>query len=354
MASHRRPHKPLPLRAQPRLFSRSLVPPAPLARLFTAAVGALAVAAASLIGSQPAAAQPSVAEIERQIDTEWHKLEPVIEQHNLTRTQLATRKKKAAELAKKIRPLQLQVNIASARVGEFAAMQYKGGNVSAANAIVSGSSPTEFAEQLQLLDQFAKLQQDEISNVVELKAKYDAQKAPLDAMIADLTKTEKQLAVRADQIDAEIDKLEKLRLAAYGSAGGGTGNLKPVPCPPSYPGGDASKVIKFACAQIGKPYQWGADGPGSYDCSGLTMMAWAEAGVGLPHNAAAQRGAVKSVNRSDLRAGDLVFYSGLSHVGLYAGKVNGTHWIVHAPRSGKPVQMRKMDEGSIHSYGRPS
>jgi cell wall-associated NlpC family hydrolase len=115
-------------------------------------------------------------------------------------------------------------------------------------------------------------------------------------------------------------------------------------------------VIRFACAQIGKPYVWGAEGPGSYDCSGLTLRAWAQVGVGLPHNAAAQRRAVKSVSRSQLRPGDLVFYyADLHHVAMYAGKINGTDWIVHASQSGEPVQMRKMDAGgNIHSYGRPS
>jgi cell wall-associated NlpC family hydrolase len=315
----------------------------------------VAVAAAALAGAQPVAAEPSVAEIENQIDTAWHKLEPIIEQHNLTRTQLASKKKAAAKLAKKIQPLELQVNIAMSRVGELAALQYKGGAVSAANSLVSGSSPTRLAERLQILDHFAKRQKSDIRNVMDLKAKYDAQKAPLDALIVGLTKAEKQLGTKAKQIDAEIDKLGKLRLQAYGSGGGGTGELKPVPCPTTYPGGDASAVIKFACAQIGKPYVWGASGPGSYDCSGLTQAAWAKAGVGLAHNAAAQRNQVKSVSRSNLRAGDLVFYySGLSHVGMYAGKANGTDWIVHASQSGEPVQMRKMDDGNIHSYGRPS
>jgi cell wall-associated NlpC family hydrolase len=310
--------------------------------------------AVTLPGAQPALAQPSVAALEKQIDTAWHKLEPIIEQHNLTRTQLAARKKKAAALGKQIEPLQLQVNIAMSRVGEFAALQYKGGNVSAANAIVSGDSPTRLAERLQILDQFAKRQQAEIRNVVELRDRYNSQKAPLDAMIADLTTTEKQLAAKAKQIDAEIAKLEKLRRQAYGTSGG-TGSLRPVPCPATYPGGDAGKVIRFACAQIGKPYYWGAEGPGSYDCSGLTMRAWAQADVGLPHNAAAQRSATRSVSRANLRPGDLVFYySGLSHVGMYAGKVNGTDWIVHASRAGEPVRMRKMDDGNIHSYGRPS
>jgi cell wall-associated NlpC family hydrolase len=321
--------------------------------MFAAAVAAVAVCAGSLLTAAPAAAEPTAAEIEKQLDVAWHKLEPVIEEHNLTRTQLAARKKKAVALAKKIEPLQLQVDIAMTRVGEFAALRYKGGTVSAVNVVVGGGSPTELARQLQILDQFARRQQSEIRNVRDLRDRYARQKRPLDALIVELTKTEAQLGAKAKQIDAEIEKLEKMRLAAYGS-GGGTGALKPVPCPVDYPGGDAGKAIKFACAQIGKPYRWGAEGPGSYDCSGLTMAAWSKAGESLPHNAAAQRNSVKSVSRSELRAGDLVFYSGLSHVGLYAGRVNGTDWIVHAPRSGDDVRMRRMDQGSIHSYGRPS
>ena len=97
-----------------------------------------------------------------------------------------------------------------------------------------------------------------------------------------------------------------------------------------------------------------ADGPDAYDCSGLTMAAWAQAGIKLPHNAKAQRSAVPSISRSELRPGDLVFYySDLHHVAMYAGYINGQHWIVHASRAGVPIKMRLMDNGSIHSYGRP-
>ena len=345
MASHPRPSR-SPSRLAHPPQSRSLL---------AATLSVLAVGTAALLGASPAAAEPTVAQIEQQIDVAWNKLEPVIEQHNLTRTQLAARKKKAAELAKKIQPLQLQVDIAMNRVGAFAALRYKGGDMSAMNAIVSGGSPANFARELQILDQFARRQQSEIRNVQQLRDRFAREKAPLDALVAELTKTEAQLAAKAKQIDAEIKKLEKLRLAAYGS-GNGTGSLKPVPCPVNYPGGDAGTAIRFACAQIGKPYSWGADGPGSYDCSGLTSTAWAKAGVGLPHNARSQRGQVRSVSRSQLRPGDLVFYySDLHHVAMYAGKVNGTDWIVHASRAGVPVQMRKMDSGgNIHSYGRPS
>jgi cell wall-associated NlpC family hydrolase len=109
-------------------------------------------------------------------------------------------------------------------------------------------------------------------------------------------------------------------------------------------------AVSFACAQIGKPYGWGQAGPDAYDCSGLTMAAWAEAGVSLPHNAAAQRDVVSYVDRSDLRPGDLVFYySDLSHMGMYVGG----GWIVHASRAGVPIQMSPIDRSPVHSYGRP-
>jgi cell wall-associated NlpC family hydrolase len=226
---------------------------------------------------------------------------------------------------------------------------YKGGSLSAFNAVLVSGSPTGLVDRVAVLDQFAARQQMQLKNVVELRQRYDAQKAPLLALIADLTKTEAQLAAKEKQINAEIERLQDMRLQAYGSTGG-TGSLRPVACPVSYPGGAAGVAIKFACAQIGKPYRFGAEGPGAFDCSGLVLAAWGRAGVSLPHNAAAQRRATKSVSRAKLRPGDLVFYyNDIHHVGLYAG--NG--WLVHASRAGEPVKMKRVDDAPIHSYGRP-
>jgi cell wall-associated NlpC family hydrolase len=309
----------------------------------------LLTAALLVLTGNPAAAEPTAAQIEQQIDRAWNRLEPVIEQHNLTRQELAAGRKRAAELTEKIRPLEREVDKAMGRVGEFAAFTYKGGNMSALNAVLTTGSPMGLVERVGLLDQYAKRQQAQIRSVVDLKQRYDAQKRPILLLIANLTKTEKQLAAKETQINAEIKRLQELRLAAYGS-GGSTGSLRPVACPVNYPGGAAGIAVRYACAQIGKPYQWGAEGPGSYDCSGLTMAAWAKAGVSLPHNAAAQRRATPRVSRANLRAGDLVFYySDLHHVGMYAGG----GWIVHASRAGEPVQMKRIDNGPVHSYGRP-
>ncbi len=89
----------------------------------------------------------------------------------------------------------------------------------------------------------------------------------------------------------------------------------------------ASAVVDYAMAQVGDPYVWGAVGPDSFDCSGFTMAAWAQAGVSLPHNSSAQMGSGTPVSTDALVPGDLVFYySPVSHVGIYVG--NGQ--IVHA------------------------
>lgn len=316
-------------------------------RILTALIAATTGVGLLLVGA-PAQAQPTVAEIESQIDEVWAELEPTIERHNAVRQDLAAKKKQADELQKKIKPLQIQIDLAMDRVSEFAARSYKGGSPSVFNAILTNGKPTHLADQLELLDQFARRQARDVQAVVDLKNEYAAKKAPLDDLIVELTSTEAQLAAKAKEIDAEVDRLQDLRLEAYGSTNT-LGSLRPAPCPATYPGGAAGKAVTFACAQIGKPYVWGSAGPGSYDCSGLTLAAWAQAGVSLPHNAARQRQVTANVSRDELRPGDLIFYySGLSHVGMYVG--NG--WIVHASQAGEPVQMRKIGS-SVHSYGRP-
>ncbi|WP_236647915.1 C40 family peptidase [Micromonospora sicca] len=316
---------------------------------FTTALAALAGTAVILTGGATAAhADPSVAEIERQIDQDWNKLEPIIEQHNATRQDLAAKRKQAEALAKQIAPLQLQVDLAMGQVGGLAADAYKGDNLSTVNALLGSRSPSDVVTSLELLDRFAHRQQQQVRNVVELRDELAAKKKPLDEMVAQLTRTEAQLATKKKQINAEIAKLDKLRLKIYGSGGGGP--LRPAPCPSGYPGGPAGVAVKFACAQIGKIYVWGAAGPDHFDCSGLTMAAWAKAGVSLPHNARQQHDVTRRVSRSELRAGDLVFYySDLHHVGMYVGG----GWVVHASQSGKPITMKRVDDGQINSYGRP-
>lgn len=106
----------------------------------------------------------------------------------------------------------------------------------------------------------------------------------------------------------------------------------------------AARAIRFACAQLGEPYRWGAEGPSAWDCSGLTMKAWAKAGVHLPHSSRMQYGAGRRVGRSELRPGDLVFfYNPISHVGLYLGGGR----MIHAPHSGDVVRIAPLHRGFV-------
>ncbi|WP_210748804.1 C40 family peptidase [Actinomadura latina] len=101
----------------------------------------------------------------------------------------------------------------------------------------------------------------------------------------------------------------------------------------------AKRALRFARKQIGKPYRWGADGPNAYDCSGLTMAAWRKAGVEIPRVTYGQyRKVDRKVKLTDLKPGDLIFFHGRSHVGLYVGHER----FLHAPHSGARVRINKL------------
>jgi cell wall-associated NlpC family hydrolase len=107
--------------------------------------------------------------------------------------------------------------------------------------------------------------------------------------------------------------------------------------------------VAEAKRQIGKPYQYGAAGPGSFDCSGLTMWSWRAGGVSLPHSSSAQYSATSRVAVSALQPGDLVFYgSPIHHVGIYVG--NGT--MVEASHEGVPVRYASIYRSDLVGAGR--
>ncbi|MGE5829024.1 MAG: NlpC/P60 family protein [Micromonosporaceae bacterium] len=309
------------------------------------------VAFALLLSPSVARAEPTVAEIEQQINAIWADAEPLIEQYNAIHEQYQKNLAKQTALQKQIEPLQRQVELGQVRVGILAAHAYKGGQADAFNAILGSGSPDNLAEQLTLLDQLARDQQRQVAGVAALKAQYDEQKRPIDEIVAQLAAQDADLAARKKVIEDQLRKLQALRIKAYGSTGG-TGSYRPWPCPSEYLPTAGYKAAQFACSQAGKPYVWAAAGPNSYDCSGLTMASWAKVGVFLPHNAAAQRRSMPYVSRANLQIGDLVFfYTDLHHVAIYVG--NGK--IMTAPTFGDHVRMREMDKaGPIHSFGRPN
>jgi cell wall-associated NlpC family hydrolase len=113
----------------------------------------------------------------------------------------------------------------------------------------------------------------------------------------------------------------------------------PVPAAVVAPTHTSQVAVNTALAQIGKPYAWGAAGPGSFDCSGLALYAYKSAGLALPHSAASQARMGTPVARTALQPGDLVFFYANGHVGIYIGNDE----VVHAPTTGDVVKVTKVD-----------
>ena len=147
---------------------------------------------------------------------------------------------------------------------------------------------------------------------------------------------------------AELERRRAAEAAARGSGGGGDPGTPPPNVPA--PNARAQVAVDTAKAQLGKRYSYGSAGPNTFDCSGLTMYAWAAAGVGLPHSSRAQYAALPHVPMDALAPGDLVFYgSPIHHVGIYAG---GGQYI-HAPQTGDVVKVSSIYRSDYAGAGRP-
>jgi len=326
-----------------------------LPRVRRRALAAVVVGVFALVGgllpATQAHAAPSVTDIEAQIDKLWNTLEPLVEQYNGVHYQLQQNQAKQIALSKQMAPLQVQVELTELRVGAMSAQLYMNGPGSNLNALLESGSPATLADQLSSLNQLARDQQKTVASVRDQVNQFTAQKQSLDILVAQQKKQDADLAARKNQITAQLNQLQQLRTQAYGASGSAGGTLKPVNCPYTYIGGKAGTAATKACSLIGHPYGWGDAGPTYYDCSGLTMAAWASAGVSLAHYTVTQHSQTKRISANQLQPGDLVFYgSDLHHVAMYVGG----GWVVHAPKPGDHVRMAQMGAiGSINSYGRP-
>jgi cell wall-associated NlpC family hydrolase len=323
----------------------------PPTRTFSRVLSGVVLSVAVLLTSAGHAyADPTAAQIEAQIEQEWNQLEPIIEQYNQVHSQLMDNQNKATELQKQLLPLQLQVDLAMSRVDDIASRYYVSGQGGKFEAMLTSNSPTDFAEKLMMLNGIAYVENQRIAAVAKSRDKLAADKKTLDTLVAQLGTQDAQLSAKKTDIQARLDSLQKLRLAAYGASGTSGGTLKPVPCPQTYLPGKGGVAASKACSLIGHAYSWGAAGPKYYDCSGLTMTAWAAAGVTLGHFTDWQWSESKPITAAQLQPGDLIFfYSDHHHVGIYIG--NG--WMVHAPTTGDYVREAQIAGRPVSGYRRP-
>ena len=264
----------------------------------------------------------------------------------------------AAKLQQRIDALQARISSDACAMdalgrslGMQAALQYEGGGMSGLELLMD-SSPSAYLNKALAGNEIADEDARTFRALTGERARLAADRQLVDAALAeqqaavDAAHAHKDEALAAAQAAQEIfDALTAAGRAAATAAGEGL-NPGQVHLSAVAPNARAAAAVAYAESKVGDPYAFGSAGPGAFDCSGLTMTAWARGGVALPHNAAAQASMLPAVAVAELEPGDLVFYSygggAIAHVALYVG--NGL--AVHAPRPGQDVQY-----GNVFSIG---
>ena len=309
-------------------------------RLVTGLLGLVAIVSVSLAPTTPTYAEPDIDDVQARVDTLYHQAEVAQERYNDAKLAHKDIEADLAALKKDEATQQSKVDKMSSSVTENLAAQYEGQNISATGQLVLADDPDQFLSELTTLDTYNDVQADAVADFTREAEKLDARRSATQVSAAELAKTEKTLGKEKASVDAKLTEAKDLlgKLKAEERARMETASRSSQPrLPANVPvSGRAAAAVNYALAQVGDAYVYGAAGPSAFDCSGLTMMAWAQAGVGLPHSSSAQMGSGTPVSSSSLQPGDLVFYySPVSHVGIYIGGGR----IVHAANPSSGVQV---------------
>lgn len=294
----------------------------------------------------PAQAEPTIADVKTQVDTLYHQAEAAQERVNDHKLRLKELKSDLTSLQSDEQREETNLESVRSQVRQQVVDQYQGQTISTVGQVVTSEDPAAFLDQLSTLSSVNSIQAGVYATYDDASAAYKLRRKATNERAADIGKTTQALEAEKATIDTKLaeakkvlDKLEKKereKLFASASSADAAAADSALSAMDGKTSGRAQAAIKFAMSQLGDSYVFGAAGPNSWDCSGLMMVAWAQAGVGLPHSSRMQAGMGTPVSTSALQPGDLVFYySPVSHVGMYIG--NGQ--IVHAanPRAGVKV-----------------
>ena len=272
--------------------------------------------------------------------------EQLSEQLNQAKIDIATAQRQVVTDTRAADLAQQHLRTAQQQLAISLASQYKSASFSRTVALLSSNSTENYLQTVQTMNLLTEHQSEVATMAANAISTANAATAKAKAAVTAANQKQAQLTKRQQALKAEVSKYQAL-LATL-TAAERVRYFNPTP-PPSQAAviqvfsssggtgsGNANTAVQAARAQLGKPYEWGAAGPNSYDCSGLTMYAWGQAGVSLPHSAADQQGIGTSVAQSDLQPGDLVFFgSPAYHVAIYIGD----GMIIHAPTSGDVVKI---------------
>ncbi|MFE0647666.1 NlpC/P60 family protein [Streptomyces sp. NPDC059534] len=340
MASHRRPKQP----------SRARV-------TVLTVTAAAAVAFTAQSGAQAAPAQPKIDEVKSKVDKLHHEAEEATEQYNLAEERRGKLQTEIGNLQDKVARGQQELNTLRDQIGSVASAQYRSGGIDPALQLFLSADPDTYLDKASAIDQLSAQQADVLTSIQAKQRTLAQQRAEATTKLADLEDVRKTLAAKKKKFQgklaearkllntltaAEKAKIQEQEQRASRDAGERVDLGNEVPA-----NGFGAAALAAADTRVGMPYASGHEGPGSFDCSGLTQWSYGKAGIDLTRTTYTQQNDGTKIGRSQLKPGDLVFFNGLQHVGLYAG--NNT--VLHAPYSGAYVRYESMNTLGSFQFG---
>ncbi len=302
-------------------------------------------------------APTTAADAQAQVDQVQREAEALTEQWHAAQDNLTARQRDITKMQAAVGPAQALAAAAKAdeetyrkQVDVVAMATFDGGNLDQLDAMLAARSPQDFLDQMSALETISSDYKDVLDTLVAKSGDADrAQSAAATAVgraqaAADqANQAEQDLAARKRDAEMRIGQAEQM-LRALTPAERSARNGPVVVAPVIFGAGIGVAALRAAASQLGKPYVWGAEGPRSYDCSGLTSWAFAQAGVTLPRSSSQQAMVGTPVSWNNLQPGDLVFYyHPVSHVGIYAG--DGV--FLNAPESGDVVRYQMLSPSNF-------
>ncbi|MEO9324736.1 NlpC/P60 family protein [Nocardioides sp. C4-1] len=294
------------------------------------------------MSSSPAHAEPDIDDVQARVDKLYHEAEQASERYNDTKIELDGLRDDLGSLKADEKRAEAALDSVRADARQSIRRSYTRSDLSVVSRIITDGDPSALLSEMSALSSYRQVQDgvfdDYATGLEALDIRREATQqrvdrlADLEAKLGEEKETVEGKLAESKELLGELKEEERRELLSRGST------RIPSDVPAS---GRAAAAVQYAMAQVGDAYVWGAAGPDAFDCSGFTMMAWAQAGVGLPHSSSMQYNTGTRVAASDLQPGDLVFYySPISHVGMYIG--NGM--IVHAANPSSGVRVSPLYE----------
>ncbi|ELP67330.1 NlpC/P60 family protein [Streptomyces turgidiscabies] len=304
--------------------------------------------------------------VHKKLEQLYHDAAVATDAYNAAEEQTERQSAEIVELAREIVKGQKRLAELKDRAGAAARSQYRSGGMPPEARLWLSGNPQAWLEGVDrirqgqkattgLLAEMARTQQDLELYARDASAQWTKLETSRKARAAAQKKIKQQIAA-AEQLESQLQKKEKERLAELERAAAAkaqtswlsSGILDDIDGSATAQG---KKAVEFATAQIGKAYEWGAEGPDTFDCSGMTSAAWAAAGVPIPRTSQQQWAQLPHVDVKDMRPGDLiVYFDDASHIAMYIGDGK----MVHAPRPGRTITIAGAGTMPILGVVRPS